>query len=38
MILISCAAAEVIVNPVAKHVFKTPQKDSQAATWIFNAM
>jgi len=38
MILISCAAAEVIVNPVAKYVFKTPQKDSQAATWIFDAM
>ena len=38
MILISCAAAEVIVNPVAKYVFKTPQKDSQAVTWIFRAM
>ena len=37
-ILVSCAAAEVIVNPVAQYVFKTPQKDSQAATWIFNAM
>lgn len=38
MILISCAAAEVIVNPLAKYVFKTPQSDSQAATWIFNTM
>jgi branched-chain amino acid transport system substrate-binding protein len=38
MILLSCAAAETIVNPVAKYVFKTPQKDSQAATWIFNTM
>lgn len=38
MILISCAAAETIVNPVARHVFKTPQKDSQAATWIFKTM
>lgn len=38
MILISCAAAEVIVNPVAKYVFKTPQKDSQAATWIYRTM
>ena len=38
MILISCAAAEVIVNPVAKYVFKTPQKDSQAVTWIFKTM
>ena len=36
--LVSCAAAEVIVNPVARYVFKTPQKDSQAVTWIFNAM
>ncbi|MEI7729025.1 MAG: ABC transporter substrate-binding protein [Verrucomicrobiota bacterium] len=38
MILISCAAAEVIVNPVAKYVYKTPQKDSQAVTWIFKTM
>ena len=38
MILVSCAAAEVIVNPLAKYVFKTPQKDSQAVTWIYNAM
>lgn len=37
-ILISAAAAEVIVNPVAKYVFKTPQKDSQAVTWIYNTM
>lgn len=38
MILMSCAAAEVIVNPLAKYVFKTPQKDSQAVTWIYNQM
>jgi branched-chain amino acid transport system substrate-binding protein len=38
MILISCAAAEVIVNPVAKYVFKVPQKDSQAVLWIFRTM
>jgi branched-chain amino acid transport system substrate-binding protein len=38
MILMSCAAAEVIVNPVAKYVFKTPQKDSQAVTWIYRTM
>jgi branched-chain amino acid transport system substrate-binding protein len=38
MILVSCAAAEVIVNPVAKHVFKTPQKDSQAVAWIYRTM
>jgi len=35
MILVSCAAAETIVNPLAKYVFKTPQKDSQAVTWIY---
>jgi branched-chain amino acid transport system substrate-binding protein len=34
-ILVSCAAAEVIVNPVAKYVFKVPQKDSQAVQWIY---
>jgi len=38
MILVSCAAAEVIVNPVARYVFKTPQKDSQAVTWIYRTM
>ena len=37
-ILLSCAAAEVIVNPVAKYVFKTPQKDSHAAERIFEIM
>jgi branched-chain amino acid transport system substrate-binding protein len=37
-ILLSCAAAEVIVNPVAKYVFKTPQKDSFAARKIFMQM
>ncbi len=36
--LISCAAAEVIVNPVAQYVFKTPQKDSYAAQKIFQTM
>lgn len=38
MILVSCAAAETIVNPQAKYVFKTPQKDSQAVIWIFRTM
>jgi branched-chain amino acid transport system substrate-binding protein len=38
MILVSCAAADGIVNPLAKYVFKTPQKDSQAATWIYRTM
>jgi branched-chain amino acid transport system substrate-binding protein len=37
-ILISCAAAEAIVNPVAKYVFKTPQKDSDAVLKIFQQM
>jgi len=37
-ILISCAAAETIVDPVASYVFKTPQKDSYAAVWIYQAM
>ncbi len=37
-ILISCAAAEVIVDPVAKWVFKTPQTDSFAAQKIFMEM
>jgi branched-chain amino acid transport system substrate-binding protein len=37
-ILLSCAAAEVIVNPVAKYVFKTPQKDSHAVIKIFQQM
>lgn len=37
-ILLSCAAAEVIVNPVAKWVFKTPQKDSYAVIKIFEQM
>jgi len=37
-ILLSCAAAETIVNPVAKWVFKTPQMDSFAAMKIYSAM
>ncbi len=37
-LLISCAAAEVIVDPVASYVFKTPQKDSFAARKIFAEM
>lgn len=37
-ILLSCAAAENIVNPVASYVFKTPQKDSDAARRIFGIM
>ncbi|MGD0572572.1 MAG: ABC transporter substrate-binding protein [Sedimentisphaerales bacterium] len=37
-ILISCAAAEDIVNPVASYVFKVPQKDSDAARRIYQVM
>ena len=37
-ILLSCAAAETIVNPVAKWVFKVPQMDSFAAQMIFATM
>jgi branched-chain amino acid transport system substrate-binding protein len=36
--LLSCAAAEVIVNPVARYVFKTPQKDSFAVKMIYGQM
>jgi branched-chain amino acid transport system substrate-binding protein len=37
-ILLSCAAAETIVDPIAPHVFKTPQKDSDAARRIYETM
>lgn len=37
-IMLSCAAAETIVNPVAKYVFKTPQKDSFAVVKILEQM
>jgi branched-chain amino acid transport system substrate-binding protein len=37
-ILVSCAAAEDIVNPVASYVFKTPQKDSDAVRRILQVM
>ncbi len=37
-ILISCAAAETIVNPVNRYVFKSPQKDSDAVLLIYEAM
>ena len=36
--LISCAAAETIVEPLAKYVFKTPQKDSYVVKWIYQTM
>jgi len=37
-LLISCAAAEAIVKPVAKYVFKTPQMDRDAVIRIFEQM
>src|SRR5512143_3536138 len=37
-VLLSCAAAEVIVNPVAKYVFKVAPKDSFAVVKIFDQM
>lgn len=36
--LISCAAAEAIVEPPLPFVFKTPQKDSYVAKWAFQTM
>ncbi len=36
--LLSCAAAEAIVNPVKKWVFKTPQKDSDCVIRIYEDM
>ena len=36
--LISAAAAETIVDPVAPYVFKTPQKDSYVVRWIYQTM
>jgi branched-chain amino acid transport system substrate-binding protein len=36
--LLSCAAAEAIVNPVARYVFKTAQKDKDAITLVFDQM
>jgi len=38
VLLISCAAAEAIVVPVKKWVFKTPQKDSDAVRKIYEYM
>ena len=38
MPLISCASAETIVNPMAKYVFKTPQKDNYIVEWIYGTM
>ena len=38
VLLVSCAAAEAIVSPVKKWVFKTPQKDSDAVRRIYEYM
>jgi branched-chain amino acid transport system substrate-binding protein len=37
-LLLSCAAAETIVNPLASHVFKVAPKDGFAAEMIFRRM
>src|SRR5512145_2656869 len=37
-VLLSCAAAEVIVNPVGKYIFKVAPKDSFAVVKIFDEM
>jgi branched-chain amino acid transport system substrate-binding protein len=37
-ILISCAATENIVNPVASYVFKVAPKDGDAVRWIYKTM
>lgn len=37
-IMISCSAAELIVNPVSPHIFKTAPSDSYAARQIFTTM
>lgn len=36
--LVSAAAAEAIVDPVAPYVFKTPQKDSYVVRWIYRTL
>jgi branched-chain amino acid transport system substrate-binding protein len=38
VLLLSCAAAEAIVNPVVSWVFKTAQKDSDAMAQVFATM
>jgi branched-chain amino acid transport system substrate-binding protein len=38
VLLLSCAAAEVIVNPVLPYVFKVAPKDRDAATTLFEQM
>jgi branched-chain amino acid transport system substrate-binding protein len=38
MPLLSCASSEAIVNPTAKYVFKTPQKDNYIVEWIYQTM
>ncbi|HCM28609.1 MAG TPA: branched-chain amino acid ABC transporter substrate-binding protein [Treponema sp.] len=38
MPLFTCASSETIVNPVAKYVFKSPQKDNYVVEWIYQTM
>jgi branched-chain amino acid transport system substrate-binding protein len=36
--LVSCASAETITTPVAKYIFKVPQKDNYVAEWLYGTM
>jgi len=38
MPIFTCASSETIVNPVAKYVFKSPQKDNYVVEWIYQTM
>ncbi len=38
MPLLSCAAADSIVTPLAKYVFKTPQNTSMVVEWVYKTM
>ena len=38
MPLFSCASSETIVSPVAKYVFKSPQKDNYIVEWLYQTM
>ena len=38
MPLVSCASAETITTPVAKYVFKVPQKDNYIVEWLYGTM
>ena len=38
MPMVSCASAETITTPVAKYVFKVPQKDNYIVEWLYGTM